>query len=55
VAWLRFQARNLQTLPARAEFRAEQELAPCVSEDVVCLEEAAESEPELRQLLGELE
>lgn len=56
MALLRFQPRiAAQALPARAEFAPESWLAPCDADDPVCLEEAAELEPEMQNLLGELE
>jgi hypothetical protein len=53
---LQFRPRSVAAeLPLRAELMPETWIAPCDTEDFICLEEAAEAEQELRDAFGELQ
>lgn len=53
---LQFRPRSVAAeLPLRAELMPETWVAPCDTDDFICLEEAAEAEQELRDALGELQ
>jgi hypothetical protein len=53
---LRFRPRSAAAeLPVRAELAPETWLAPCDSDDLICLQEAADAETEIANALGELQ
>ena len=53
---LQFRPRSIaMELPARGELAPETWIAPCDSDDFICLQEAADAEQELNQAFGELQ
>jgi hypothetical protein len=53
---LRFRARSVAAdVPSRSELAPEAWLAPCDSDDEICLQEAADAEQEIATALGELQ